>query len=98
MFGMNLSSQVFDAEKHEGAGAAAAAEAAAAVAAAVVAPLAAAGELVFNPAAFDFLARAYRIHFKNGHSGEYDGAVLGTSFPFDVREVERIELVEEVGA
>ncbi len=52
---------------------------------------------VFDPSDFDFEPRAYRIHFKNGHSGEYDGASLATFFPFDIAEVERIEPVEEVG-
>lgn len=52
---------------------------------------------VFDPSAFPFEPRAYRIHFKNGHSGEYDGAALATGFPFDATQVERIEPVEEVG-
>lgn len=51
----------------------------------------------FDPTAFDFEPRAYRITFKNGNSGEYDGAVLARQFPFDPREVERVEPVEEVG-
>ncbi|SRR6266699_6278714 len=52
---------------------------------------------VFDPSAFTFSPGAYRIHFKNGCSGEYDGAALATSFPFDVAQIERVEPVEEVG-
>ena len=52
---------------------------------------------VFDPATFAFEPREYRIHFKNGCSGEYDGAPLATSFPFDVAQIERVEPVEEVG-
>jgi hypothetical protein len=33
----------------------------------------------------------YRIHFKNGLSGEYHGTALAQQFPFDPREVESIE-------
>jgi hypothetical protein len=51
----------------------------------------------FDPAAFDFEARPYRITFRGGTSGEYDGAVLARQFPFDPREVKRVEPVEEVG-
>jgi hypothetical protein len=51
----------------------------------------------FDPASFPFKDRVYRIHFKNGNSGEYAGAVLAHTFPFDPREVERIEHVEDVG-
>lgn len=51
----------------------------------------------FDPASFPFADRAYRIHFKNGCSGEYSGASLAIAFPFDPREVERIEHVEDVG-
>jgi len=46
---------------------------------------------VFDPASYSFEDRVYRIHFKNGLSGEYAGVVLGQSFPFDPREVERVE-------
>ena len=53
-------------------------------------------EAVFDHAAFDFEARPYRITFRGGTSGEYDGAVP-RQFPFDLREVERVEPVEEVG-
>jgi len=60
------------------------------------APMAPVSE-VFDPSDFDFEPRAYRIHFKNGHSGEYDGASLATFFPFDAVQVERVEPVEEVG-
>ena len=49
---------------------------------------------VFNPPAFPFRACAYRIHFKNGLSGEYDGQALATNFPFDPREVHRVEEAE----
>ena len=81
-------SDVFDAEKGGVAGAAAPA----------VHPVAAAHTpAVFDHTAFTFRPCAYRIHFKNGHSGEYDGVVLAHTFPFDPREVERVEPVEEVG-
>src|SRR5258708_16837898 len=33
---------------------------------------------VFDPIAFAFSPRVYRIHFKNGNSGEYEGAALAT--------------------
>lgn len=33
----------------------------------------------------------YRIHFKNGNSGEYSGAALVHGFPFDRGEVVSIE-------
>ena len=33
----------------------------------------------------------YRIHFKNGNSGEYSGAALAVAFPFDRAEVVSIE-------
>ena len=49
---------------------------------------------VFDPTAFPFRACAYRIHFKNGLSGEYDGQALAANFPFDPREVHRVEEVE----
>jgi hypothetical protein len=52
---------------------------------------------VFDASAFAFEPRTYRIHFKNGCSGEYEGAALATSFPFDPSQIERIEPVEEVG-
>jgi len=52
---------------------------------------------VSDPIAFAFSPRVYRIHFKNGNSGEYDGAALATAFPFDASQIERIEPVEEVG-
>lgn len=52
-----------------------------------------AGPRVFDPAAFTFGNHAYRIHFKNGNSGEYDGATLAQSFPFDVAQVESVEPV-----
>ena len=58
---------------------------------------AAAAPGVFDPDTFGFEARVYRIHFKNGCSGEYDGAALATSFPFNAAEIERIEPVEDVG-
>ena len=51
----------------------------------------------FDPSAFDFEVRVYRIHFKNGHSGEYDGVALAQGFPFDPAQVERVEPAEEVG-
>jgi hypothetical protein len=35
----------------------------------------------------------YRIHFKNGNSGEYSGAALVHSFPFDRAEVVSIEAI-----
>lgn len=91
----------FDAEKQSESHAAAEAAAAAAPAAAAAAAAEAQhahGPVVFDPTAFPFDARHYRIHFKNGISGEYDGAILAHTFPFDVREVERVEPVEEVGA
>jgi len=52
---------------------------------------------IFNPTAFDFEARPYRITFRGGTAGEYDGAVLARQFPFDPRDVQRVEPVEEVG-
>jgi hypothetical protein len=45
----------------------------------------------FNPSAFGFEARVYRVRFKNGNTGEYDGAVLAGRFPFDPREIESVE-------
>jgi hypothetical protein len=46
------------------------------------------------PAAFRFLpSETYRIHFRNGNSGEYQGAALVHGVPFDVSEVQTIELV-----
>ena len=53
-----------------------------------------AGSEVFDPTAFTFRACAYRIHFKNGLSGEYQGQALATNFPFDPREVHRVEEAE----
>jgi hypothetical protein len=52
---------------------------------------------IFNPTAFDFEARPYRVTFRGGTSGEYDGAELARQFPFDPREVRRVEPVDEVG-
>ena len=46
---------------------------------------------VFDPAAFAFEQRVYRIHFKNGYSGEYEGAALATFFPFDPAQIESIQ-------
>lgn len=40
-----------------------------------------------------FENKPYRVTFKNGLSGEYDGQVLATSFPFDPEQVEGIALV-----
>ena len=54
-------------------------------------------EADFDPAAFGFEARPYRVTFRGGTSGEYDGAVLARQFPFDPRDVKRVEPVEEVG-
>jgi len=54
-------------------------------------------EEFFDPTAFGFEARPYRITFRGGSSGEYDGAVLARHFPFDAKEVKRVEPVEEVG-
>ncbi len=51
---------------------------------------------VFDPSAFTFEARTYRVHFKNGNSGEYDGAALATAFPFDPAQVDRVEAMDEV--
>jgi hypothetical protein len=53
-----------------------------------------AGSGVFDPAAFPFRACVYRIHFKNGLSGEYQGETLAANFPFDPREVHRVEEAE----
>ena len=64
--------------------------------AAPAAPLPADSE-IFDSTAFDFEARPYRITFRGGTSGEYDGAVLARQFPFDPRDVQRVEPVEEVG-
>lgn len=44
--------------------------------------------------AFEFADVPYRIHFKNGASGEYAGAVLARHFPFDREQIESIETVE----
>jgi len=51
----------------------------------------------FDPAEFAFEPRTYRVHFKNGNSGEYEGAALANAFPFDPAQIERIEPIEEVG-
>ena len=59
----------------------------------VVAPDPVVGE-VFNPPAFTFDRVTYRVHFRNGCSGEYRGEVLRANFPFDVREVLRVESVD----
>ena len=61
------------------------------------APAPAATSDVFDPASYGFEPRAYRIHFRNGCSGEYDGAVLALQFPFDPAEVVDVRPVEEVG-
>ena len=45
----------------------------------------------FDPVSFSFEDRVYRIHFKNGCSGEYAGVPLGQNFPFDPREVVGVE-------
>jgi len=67
----------------------------------VASPLAAARAVsasdVFDPAAFGFEPRTYRIHFKNGLSGEYDGAQLATVFPFDPAQIDTVEPIEDVG-
>jgi len=68
-----------------------------AAAAPAVAPAADNAPSVFDPSKFQFQACVYRIHFKNGNSGEYDGAALSTAFPFDVSEIESIEPSEDVG-
>lgn len=52
---------------------------------------------VFDPSEFAFEPRTYRIHFRNGCSGEYDGAVLASHFPFDAAEVIDVRPVEDVG-
>jgi hypothetical protein len=52
---------------------------------------------VFDPSAYEFEDRVYRVHFKNGCSGEYSGAVLGTRFPFDPAQIADVRPVEEVG-
>ena len=52
---------------------------------------------VFDPAAFGFEPRTYRVHFKNGLSGEYDGAALATVFPFDPAQIQAVEPIEDVG-
>lgn len=52
---------------------------------------------VFDPVAYGFEDRDYRIHFRNGCSGEYSGAALKIQFPFDPREVVDVRPVEEVG-
>jgi len=48
---------------------------------------------VFDPADFTFESRPYRIHFKNGNSGEYEGDALTTAFPFDPAQIESVEPV-----
>jgi hypothetical protein len=35
----------------------------------------------------------YRMHFKNGCSGEYVGEVLANRFPFDLEQVESVERI-----
>jgi hypothetical protein len=35
----------------------------------------------------------YRIHFRNGNSGEYSGAALANTFPFDRGEVVSVEAI-----
>ena len=50
---------------------------------------------VFNPDVFTFAPCVYRVHFKNGNSGEFDGAALATHFPFDPAQIQRIEAVEQ---
>lgn len=52
------------------------------------------GDGVFDPTAFPFDRVTYRVHFRNGCSGEYRGEVLRANFPFDVREVLRVESVD----
>jgi hypothetical protein len=52
---------------------------------------------VFNPKEFPFEDRVYRVTFKNGHSGQYTGLVLKRHFPFDPKQIKRVEPVEEVG-
>ena len=64
---------------------------AAAAASAAAAPVVDAGEespaLPFHP------GHDYRVHFKNGCSGEYAGAVLARQFPFDREQVESVERI-----
>ncbi len=58
---------------------------------AVPAPMPTEDSDVFDPAAFAFEQRTYRIHFKNGYSGEYEGAALATFFPFDPAQIESVQ-------
>jgi len=54
----------------------------------------AAGEHGEHSPAFEFDPGSdYRVHFKNGCSGEYAGAVLAVRFPFDPAQVESVERI-----
>lgn len=35
----------------------------------------------------------YRIHFRNGHSGEYHGAALVHGLPFSALEVVKVDVI-----
>lgn len=49
----------------------------------------------FDASSFEFAAQPYRIHFRNGASGEYDGAALAVAFPFDPAQVASVEPIGE---
>lgn len=51
----------------------------------------------FDPKAFGFEDRVYRVTFKNGNSGQYRGLHLARRFPFDPRLIVRVEPLGEVG-
>jgi hypothetical protein len=67
---------------------------AAAAASAAAAPVVGPGEAETHSPALPFQAgHDYRVHFKNGCSGEYAGEVLARQFPFDLEQVERVERI-----
>lgn len=62
-----------------------------AAASAAAAPVVDAGE---ESPALPFLpGHDYRVHFKNGCSGEYAGAVLARQFPFDPEQIVDVERI-----
>jgi hypothetical protein len=54
---------------------------------------------VVAEAGYPFVAgRTYRIHFKNGNSGEYDGSALLNNFPFPADQVQSVDMIPLAGA